>query len=321
MKTAILLVNLGSPDAPTKGALKTYLRQFLSDKRVIEIPRLLWLPILHGIILNTRPKKSAAKYAQIWSEKGSPLVVHASNLADKLQLKLTGENIKVTFAMRYGNPAIHDVLQNLQQEGFNRICVLPLYPQYSASATASSIDEVCRYLQKMRDQPEIHFLKSYYNNPLYIDSLAHSVRAFWAQNGQQKLLMSFHGLPQKMIDAGDPYFDECMETAKLLAQALNLGENDYQISFQSRFGFAKWLQPSTNETLRQLAQSGVENVDVICPGFAADCLETLEEIAHEAKINYVQAGGKSLRMIPCLNDENQWVNSLCQITRDHFLRF
>lgn len=317
VKTGILLVNLGTPDAPTAQAVRPYLKEFLSDPRVVEIPRALWWLILHGFILNTRPKKSAEKYAQIWTPDGSPLQVHTERQA-KLLLGFLGERIKpapvVEYAMRYGNPAIAEVLGRMKQQGCERILVLPLYPQYAASSTATVFDAVFEQLKKMRNTPAIRTVKHYHDHPGYIAALAQNVRDYWMKTGKpEKLVMSFHGVPRFSLDKGDPYHCECHKTARLLAEALKLDASQYQVCFQSRFGRAEWLKPYTAATLEQLGKQNTRRVDVVCPGFVADCLETLEEIAIEGRTTFIQAGGREFHYIPCLNERSDWIHALADI--------
>ena len=320
-QVGILLINLGTPEAPTAAALKPYLRQFLSDPRVVEIPQWLWQPILRGIILNTRPKKSAQKYAQIWSKDGSPLKVYTEKLARQLQGfwgNSRRQPIVVDYAMRYGQPSVESALQRLKQQGCQRILAVPLYPQYAASSTASALDEVYRVLQQMRNMPELRVVKHFHDQADYIQALAKRVQSHWQRNGRpDKLLMSFHGVPKFSLDRGDPYHCECYKTARLLAEALSLGKDQYEVAFQSRFGKAEWLKPYVAETLQRLGQAGTGKLDVICPGFVADCLETLEEIAIEGKQTFLAAGGKEYRYIPCLNDEAYWVDALIAIVEPH----
>jgi ferrochelatase len=279
--TAILLCNLGTPDAPTASALRRYLAEFLSDKRVVEIPRLLWLAILHGIILRIRPKKSAAKYASIWMPDGSPLKVWTERQARMLgtEMAALGHQVEVRYAMRYGNPSIASQLDQLKLEGITRVLILPAYPQYSATTTASVFDAVYTWAADVRRLPEFRFLNHYHDVPGYIDALAASIQAHWQTHGQaDKLVMSFHGVPERTLQLGDPYHCECYKTARLLAEKLALPKDRYQLTFQSRFGKAKWLEPYTEPTLVKMAQESVKSVDVVCPGFTGDCLETLEEI-------------------------------------------
>lgn len=317
---AVVLINLGTPEAPTASALRRYLAEFLGDPRVVEIPRLLWWPILHGIILTIRPKKSAAKYAAIWTKEGSPLRVHTEKQAKLLQghLGARGYPLTVRYAMRYGKPALTEVLDQLKAAGHPRILLLPLYPQYAASTTATAIDVAAQWLTRTRNQPQIRFVRDYHADPAYIAALAHSVRRHWQTHGPlgecDRLLMSFHGLPERNRRLGDPYYDECLVSGKALAEALGLKETHYRISFQSRFGKATWLQPYTTATLENWAREGIERVDVICPGFAADCLETLEEIALEGRADFLAAGGKSYHYIPALNDDPAWIEALADLT-------
>ncbi len=320
-KTGILLINLGTPAAPTAEALRPYLREFLSDPRVVEIPRALWLPILHGVILRRRPRVSAAKYALIWTKEGSPLAVHTEKQALLLKGYL-GERFKtplaVAWAMRYGEPAIEETLQALCEEGCDRVLVLPLYPQYAASSTASSFDAVFDAMKKMRNPPALRLVKHYHDHPAYISALAKNVNRYWEVNGRpDKLLMSFHGLPRFALDRGDPYHCECHKTARLLASELGLSAERYVVTFQSRFGRAEWLQPYTLQTVQELGKRKTGRLDVVCPGFVADCLETLEEIAMENKAAYVKAGGEEFRYIPALNENHEWIEALARIAADN----
>ncbi len=320
-QTGILLINLGTPAAPTAEALRPYLKQFLSNPRVVEIPRWLWWPILNGIILNTRPKESAKKYAQVWMPQGSPLKVHTERQT-RLLLDFLRERIQpvpvVEYAMSIGSPSVAEVLGRMQQQGCERILVLPLYPQYAASSTASAFDGVFAELEKMRNAPAIRTVKHYHDHPGYIAALAQNVRDYWLRvdgsgGRPDKLVMSFHGVPRFTLDKGDPYHCECQKTGRLLAEALELSADQYQICFQSRFGKTEWLRPYTTETLEQLGQQHTRRVDVICPGFVSDCLETLEEIAMEGKALFVQAGGHEFHYIPCLNERADWIEALADI--------
>jgi ferrochelatase len=313
---AVLYCNLGTPDAPTAAALRPYLAQFLSDHRVIEIPKAVWWFILHGIILRVRPKKSAAKYASIWTEHGSPLKVwtaaQAAALAATLQSR--GHGVAVRYAMRYGSPSIASQLDALKAEGATRILVLPAYPQYSGTSTASVFDAVYSWAARVRRIPELRFVNNYHDHPGYIAALAARVRAHWAAQGRaDKLVMSFHGVPERTLHLGDPYHCECHKTARLLAEQLGLAKDQYVVTFQSRFGKAKWLEPYTEPTLVALAQAGTGSVDVMCPGFTGDCLETLEEISMEAREAFLHAGGKSFSYIACLNDSPEWLEALGDI--------
>ncbi|MDO8384965.1 MAG: ferrochelatase [Polaromonas sp.] len=318
--TAVLYCNLGTPDAPTAAALRPYLAQFLSDHRVIEIPKAVWWLILHGIILRVRPGKSAAKYASIWTAEGSPLKVWTAAQAAALAgtLGARGHQVAVRYAMRYGNPSIASQLDALKAEGVTRILVLPAYPQYSGTSTASVFDAVYSWAARVRRIPELRFVNNYHDHPGYIAALAARVRAHWAAQGRaDKLVMSFHGVPERTLHLGDPYHCECHKTARLLAQTLGLAKDQYVVTFQSRFGKAKWLEPYTEPTLVALARAGVKSVDVMCPGFTGDCLETLEEIAQEAKEAFVHAGGKTFNYIACLNDSPEWLKALSDIAQQH----
>ena len=319
--TAVLLCNLGTPDAPTPAALRRYLAQFLSDPRVVEIPRLFWLPLLHGVILRVRPRRSAAKYASVWSDAGSPLAVWTQRQAELLgeRLRESGLPAPVLPAMRYGQPAVGTQLQALLDAGVQRVLVLPLYPQYSAATTASLFDGVADWVRRSRRYPELRFVNDYHDHSDYIAALTGSVRAHWERKGQraQHLVMSFHGIPERNVRLGDPYADHCRNTARLLAQALQLQPEQYTVTFQSRFGPAQWLQPYTEPTLQALARAGTRSVEVMCPGFVSDCLETLEEINIEARHAFLQAGGQAFDYIPCLNDSPAWIVALERITEQH----
>ena len=319
-RTAILLCNLGTPDAPTAPALRRYLGQFLSDQRVVEIPKALWWLILHGIILRTRPAKSAAKYATVWTEGGSPLAVWTTKQATLLRgwLGEAGQNVLVRPAMRYGNPSIASQLDALKAEGATRILILPLYPQYSGTTTASVFDAVYTWAARTRNVPELRFVNRYHDDAGYIDALAATVRAHWKLHGPPgKLVMSFHGVPERTLLLGDPYHCESHKTARLLAERLGLQKSDWQLTFQSRFGKAKWLEPYTEPTLIEMGKAGVGRVDVVCPGFTGDCLETLEEINQEAREAFLHAGGKEFHYIACLNDSPQWITALSAVAQQH----
>ena len=320
-RTAVLLVNLGTPAAPTAAALRRYLAQFLWDPRVVEIPRPLWWLILHGVILRTRPARSAAKYAAIWTPAGSPLLAWTTRQAECLQAELRARGhagLIVRPAMRYGEPAIDTTLDALQAEGATRVLVLPMYPQYAAATTASTIDAVAAWAAGNRRVPELRFINHYHDDPGYIAALAASVRAHWAHQPRgDKLVMSFHGVPARSLALGDPYHCECHKTARLLAEALGLAKDDYLVTFQSRLGRAKWLEPYTEPTMKRLAAAGVKRIDAICPGFAADNLETLEEIAMEAKEAFIGAGGEQFNFIACLNDRSDWISALADLSLRH----
>jgi len=316
-RSAILLINLGTPDSPTPQAVRRYLRQFLSDPRVIEIPRALWLPILYAFVLTSRPKQSARKYASIWSSEGSPLRVHTERQA-RLLAERFGAEVRVDFAMRYGLPSIPDTLARLKSEGCERVLVFPLYPQYAASSTASALDQVAEFVQKTRNVPELRVVKEFHDHPAYIDALAGLVRDHWRQFGRpDKLVMSFHGLPRYTLARGDPYCGECHQTAHLLAQRLELADGQWRATFQSRFGRTEWIKPYTALTLSDYGLQGVRRVDVVCPGFVADCLETLEEIGIEVKNAFLDSGGTEFHLLPCLNERADWIDALAAIARQH----
>ncbi|MCC6472569.1 MAG: ferrochelatase [Burkholderiales bacterium] len=311
----VLLVNLGTPEAPTAAAVRRYLAEFLSDPRVVELPRLVWWPILHGIVLRTRPARSARRYARIWDRDGSPLRLHTERQA-RLAAGYLGERlrrpIRVEFAMRYGAPSVGAQIERMAQAGVTRILVVPLYPQYCASATASVLDSVARCVQRMRDVPALRWVKDFHADPGYIGSLAALVREHWAREGRpERLLMSFHGVPRRGVDRGDPYAAQCRTTAQRLAAELGLEENQWQMSFQSRFGSARWLEPQTADALVALARAGVRKVAVLCPGFVSDCLETLEEIGIDGKAEFLRAGGAEFSALPCLNETDPWIRALC----------
>ena len=319
-KTAVLFCNLGTPDAPTPKAVRRYLAEFLSDHRVVEIPRLLWMLILHGIILRFRPAKSAAKYASVWTAEGSPLKIWTEKQAALLQSQLTqlGHHVVVRWAMRYGSTSIASQLDALKADGVTRVLVLPAYPQYSATTTASVFDAVYMWAQKTRSIPELRFVNHYHDDAKYIAALSSSVSSYWQAHGQpDKLVMSFHGVPERTLHLGDIYHCECFKTARLLAQSLGLSKEHYQVTFQSRLGRAKWLEPYTEPTLIAMGKAGVGRVDVICPGFTSDCLETLEEINMEAREAFLHAGGKAFHYIACLNDSPLAINALAAVATQH----
>ena len=316
----MLLCNLGTPDAPTPAAVRRYLAQFLSERRVVEIPRLLWLVLLHGLILRTRPAKSAKRYAGVWTTEGSPLKVWTEKQAKLLggYLGERGRAVLVRPAMRYGKPSIASTLDELKTAGVTRVLVLPLYPQYSASTTASVADAVGEWSRDIRRLPEFRYVNAYHDDAGYIDALASQVEAHWRAHGRgDKLVMSFHGVPKRTLLLGDPYHCDCRKTARLLAMRLGLSNEQWVVTFQSRLGRAEWLQPYTEPTLVALARQGVTRVDVICPGFPADCLETLEEIDQEARAAYLTAGGREFHYIPCLNDRHDWLTALSAIAMRH----
>lgn len=298
-RIGVLLTNLGTPDAPETGAVRRYLGQFLSDKRVVEIPAILWQPILRGIILNTRPQKSAAAYREVWSDRGSPLAVVTSDQAAALQARM-GDAVLVRWAMRYGTPDIGEELDAMHAAGCDRILLAPLYPQYCAATTATAFDAAAERMAKMRWQPTVRSLPPYFDDPAYVAALATSVTEAVAALDfvPEQLLATFHGMPQRTLDLGDPYHCQCQKTARLLGEALG---RPVTVAFQSRFGGAKWLEPATDSMLEKLGQNGVRRIAVIAPGFSADCLETLEEIAMRGKEQFEAAGGERFAYIPCLN--------------------
>ena len=319
-RTGVLLVNLGTPEEPTPSALRRYLGQFLWDSRVVEIPRLVWWPILHGIILRVRPGKSAQKYASIWTPQGSPLRAWTEKQTTLLTgfLGQHGHQLRVRHAMRYGQPSVASQLDALKAEGVNRVLVVPLYPQYSGATTASVMDEVFRWGLQTRLLPELRHVNHFHDDAGYIQALAESVREHWAREGRpDKLVMSFHGMPHRTLLLGDPYHCECLKTGRLVAEALGLTKDQYVVTFQSRFGKAKWLQPYTEPTLRALAKAGTKRVDVICPAFVSDCIETLEEIDMEAREAFLSSGGQAFHYIPCLNDRLDWIRALSRVVEQH----
>jgi ferrochelatase len=320
-RVGILLTNLGTPQAPERKALRAYLQEFLSDPRVVEVPRLLWWIILHGVILNIRPGRSAHSYRSVWTERGSPLLFHTQDQANALREQLRseyGEAVIVEFAMRYGAPAIPAVLQSMLQRGVRKLLVLPLYPQYSGATTGSTFDALAADFTHRRWLPELRFISHYHDHPAYIRAVAASIRAHRAQHGGADLLLfSYHGVPQSYLDEGDPYHCECLKTSRLVAAELGLQEHEYKTTFQSRFGRQEWLKPYTDVTLKELPGAGVKTVQVISPGFAADCLETLEELAVENRGYFIAAGGEHYQYIPCLNSSPDHITALAHIVRDH----
>ncbi|MDX1453138.1 MAG: ferrochelatase [Oleiphilaceae bacterium] len=320
-KVGVLLTNLGTPDAPNAAALRRYLSEFLSDPRVVEIPRLLWLIILHGIILRVRPKRSAEAYASVWTNEGSPLLINTRRQTEAVAERLAaryGEGIAVDFAMRYGQPAMAQVIDRMLEEGVRRVLVLPLYPQYSGSTTGSTFDALSKDFTQRRWLPHLQFVASYHDEPAYIAALAESVRQHWEQHGRaDKLVLSYHGVPRRYLDQGDPYHCQCHVTTRLLANALGLEAGSYMTTFQSRFGKAEWLKPYTDQTLKALPEQGIKSVQVICPGFSSDCLETLEEIAVENRDYFIEAGGERFEYIPALNADKGHIDALEQIIERH----
>ena len=310
-KVGVLLVNLGTPDAPTTSAVKRYLKQFLSDQRVVEIPPLLWQPILRGIILNTRPQKSAKAYAKVWTEKGSPLAFFTAGQAEALQARMEGI-ADVRYAMRYGNPSVGDQLAAMKAAGCNRILIAPLYPQYSGATTGTVLDEAYATLTAMRWHPAIRTLPAYHDDARYIGALKSSIEASLAKLDfvPDALVISFHGMPERTLHLGDPYHCHCQKTARLLSEAMGRA---LVVSFQSRFGRAKWLEPATDDTLMKLAREGTKKVAIFAPGFSVDCLETLEELAMQGHEQFEEAGGTHYAYLPCLNDSDVGMDMLEQI--------
>ncbi len=317
--TGILLTNLGTPDAPTKEAVRKYLGEFLWDRRVVKIPRPIWWLILNGIILTTRPAKSAEAYKTVWTDAGSPLLVNSQlqQLAIQERLnELCTAPANIALGMRYGNPSIESAIKQLKDANVQNLLILPMYPQHSSATTASSFDAVANSMKKSEWVPNIRFVSSYHDHPAYINALVKQISNFWSKNGKpKKLLFSFHGMPAKTLDDGDPYHCHCHKTARLVAEALELQTDEWIIAFQSRFGKAEWLKPYANKILTELGKSGLESIDVVCPGFSADCLETLEEMAVENKEYFQSAGGGDYRYIPALNAEEVHIQALVEMIK------
>ncbi len=312
-KKGVLLLNLGSPAAPTAPAVRQYLKAFLSDKRVIEQPAWKWQPILQGLILPLRSATSAAKYQKIWLPEGSPLVVYTARQAQKLQEKL-GEHYLVDYAMTYGAPDPQSVLQKMKAQGIKQIIALPLFPQYSGASTGAALDALFRVLTCQRNIFGIKTITRFFDHPAYIKAIAQHIQAYWSEHGQgEHLLMSFHGLPISTINQGDPYQQECLCSAQMIASELKLSNQQYSISFQSRFGKDKWIEPATTTLLAELPKKGIKKLDIICPGFVSDCLETLEEIAIEGGGIFHAHGGIQFHCIPCLNDQGYWIDALAEM--------
>ena len=316
-RIGVLIVNTGTPAAPTKKALRPYLKQFLWDPRIVDTSRWLWWLILNGIILNTRPKKSAAGYKRVWTERGSPLKFHTEDQALALREKFKdtwGDALIVDWAMRYGEPSVASKLKYFQQQGVEKLLVLPMFPQYASATTASIFDAVSDHFKQQLWLPEIRFVNQYFDHPLYIDAIAASITDHWQQHGKaDKLIFSYHGEPLRYLHRGDPYHCQCLKTTRLVAEKLNLNQQDYLTSFQSRFGPGDWLKPYTDETLKSLPAQGVKSVQIICPGFAADCLETVDEIAIENKHYFMDAGGDHFEYIPALNSSPNHIGALVAI--------
>ena len=316
--TGVLLVNLGTPEAPTAAAIRPYLREFLSDRRVVDLPRALWWPILYGIILPLRPRKLAPQYARIWRDDGSPLLAITREQREGLaaQLDADGHGTLVAAAMRYGWPSVATAVRELERRKPDRLLVVPLFPQYSRTTTAAALDAVQAAMQGRAWRPELRIVNDYHDDAGYIAALADSVREHWAAHGRgERLLISFHSIPQRYVDRGDPYGTQCEATARRLAALLELRDFDWQVAYQSRVGGAAWLGPYTDEVVRQLAHEGVRTLDVICPGFSVDCLETLDEIAIRYRELFVAAGGQALRYVPALNARPAHIDALAGLVR------
>ena len=320
-RVGVLITNLGTPEAPTGKALRPYLKQFLSDPRVVEVPRLLWWFILNGIILNVRPRRSAKAYKEVWTDAGSPLLVHTRDQAGALGKTLEdiyGDDIIVDFAMRYGQPSIDSVLQSMLDKGVRKLLVMPLYPQYSGPTTGSTFDALAADFSTRRWLPQLRFVSHYCDHPGYIAALAASIQSYRAEHGSaDKLVFSYHGEPRRYLDEGDPYHCQCLKTTRLVAELLGLEEDAYTTCFQSRFGREEWLQPYTDETLKAMPGEGVNSVQVICPGFSADCLETIEEIGMENRDYFMEAGGERFGYIPCLNSSREHIEALAQLAAEN----
>ncbi|MGR9117509.1 MAG: ferrochelatase [Gammaproteobacteria bacterium] len=318
-RIGVLITNLGTPKAPTARALRCYLREFLSDPRVVEFPRLLWWFVLNGIILRIRPRRSAKSYKSVWTAEGSPLMVHTRKQTEALRVQLKkewGDDIAVEFAMRYGSPSVHSVLDDLFERGVRKLLVLPLYPQYSASTTASTFDAIAEDFKKRRWLPELRFINHYHDFTPFIGAAASQIERHWEIHGRaDKLIFSYHGIPLRYLYNGDPYHCECYKTSRLLAETLKLDENEYMTTFQSRFGREEWLKPYTDETLKALAGQGCKSVQIFCPGFAADCLETIEEIGVENKNHFLECGGERYEYISALNAEPEHIAALSELIR------
>ena len=320
-RTGVLLCNVGTPDAPTPTAVRRYLAEFLSDPRIVELPRVLWLPVLYGVILMTRPKHSARAYAAIWTAEGSPLLTISERLTVALERNFEAkyaDEMVVALGMRYGNPSIASAFDQLLAANARRILIMPLYPQYAGATTGSAYDAVLARCRTLRWIPELRFVADYHADGRYIDAVSQSITEFWSLNGpSDRLLLSFHGIPRGYFLAGDPYHCQCQATARLLAERLELEPDAWAISFQSRIGPRRWLEPYTDDKLSEWARDGVKTVDVVCPGFSVDCLETLEEIVMGSAAVFQQAGGDELRYIPALNDNPKHVAALEAVMSAH----
>jgi ferrochelatase len=317
----VLVTNLGTPDAPKKAELKRYLKEFLSDPRVVEVPRLLWWMILNLVILNIRPKRSAKAYETVWTDRGSPLMYHTQDQANALRENLKqqyGDNIVVEFAMRYGSPSVDSVVDKMLQQGVRKLLVLPLYPQYCASTTGSTFDAIAQSFSKRRWIPELRFVTHYHDNSDYIKAVADKIKVHWEQHGRaDKLIFSYHGIPKRYLLNGDPYHCECHKTSRLIAEELGLKDNEHFTSFQSRFGREEWLKPYTDYSLKAFPEQGVKSVQIVCPGFAADCLETIEEIGEENRDYFLEAGGERYEYIAALNADEAHIQVLTKLLESH----
>ena len=319
-KIGVLITNLGTPDAPNKKELKIYLNQFLSDPRVIELPKILWQIILKLVILQIRPSKSAEAYKQIWTDKGSPLLDIANRQLNKIQSSFSSKNENIVFevGMRYGNPSIPDALLKLQKKQVRRLLVLPMYPQYCAATTGSTFDEVTNVLQKWRWIPEMRFINQYFEEKNYIEALSNSIKSFWKKTSKpQKIIFSYHGIPKRYLTNGDPYHCFCLKTTRLVKEYMGLSDDEIMTTFQSRFGREEWLKPYTSETLKELPKQGIKNIHIISPGFSSDCLETLEELEEENKEYFMESGGENYHYIPCLNDHNDHIDVFVNLIKKH----
>ena len=319
-KIGVLITNLGTPDAPNKKELKVYLNQFLSDPRVIELPKILWQIILKLVILQIRPSKSAEAYKQIWTDKGSPLLDIANRQLNKIQSSFSSKNENIVFevGMRYGNPSIPDALLKLQKKQVRRLLVLPMYPQYCAATTGSTFDEVTNVLQKWRWIPEMRFINQYFEEKNYIEALSNSIKSFWKKTSKpQKIIFSYHGIPKRYLTNGDPYHCFCLKTTRLVKEYMGLSDDEIMTTFQSRFGREEWLKPYTSETLKELPKQGIKNIHIISPGFSSDCLETLEELEEENKEYFMESGGENYHYIPCLNDHDDHIDVFVNLINKH----
>ena len=314
----ILITNLGTPDAPEKQELKVYLNQFLSDPRVIELPKILWQILLKLVILQIRPAKSAEAYKKIWTKNGSPLLDISKRQLEKIKKSLSASHPNMIFeiGMRYGNPSIPSALEKLQKQKVRKLLILPMYPQYCAATTGSTFDEVTNTLQKWRWIPELRFINQYFEEEKYIQVLSNSIRSFWNKNSKpQKIIFSFHGIPKRYLLNGDPYHCFCLKTTRLVKENMGLKDEEIMTTFQSRFGKAEWLQPYTSETLKELPKKGVKNIHIISPGFSSDCLETLEELEEENREYFMESGGEKYKYIPCLNDDDEHIDMFVNLIK------